>query len=38
MPTIIYGKDKQGPTVEHRELYSNPVINHDGKECEKKDV
>ena len=25
--------DKQGPTVEHRELYIHyPVINHSGKE------
>ena len=27
--------DKQGSTVEHRELFQYPVINHHGKEYEK---
>ena len=26
---------QQRPTVQHRELYSNPRINHNGKEYEK---
>ena len=26
---------KQGPTLQHKELYSIYVINHNGKECEK---
>ena len=29
----IYKTDKQGPTVQHRQLYS--VIIYNGKECEK---
>ena len=36
MQTIIYRIDKQqGPTVEHRELFQYPVINHNEKEHEK---
>ena len=33
--------NRQGPTVEHRELCAlvqYPVMNHSGKECEKKCV
>ena len=33
MQTTLYGIDKeQGSTVQHRELYSIPVINHNEKE------
>ena len=36
MQTSIYRMDKQGPTVQYRELYIQyPVINHNGKEYEK---
>ena len=36
MQTIIYRMDKQqGPTVQHRELYSISWVNHHGKEYEK---
>ena len=36
LQTIIYRIDKQqGPTVQHRELYSISLINHNGKEYEK---
>ena len=36
MHTIICRMGKQkGPTVKHRELYSIPVINHNGQEYEK---
>ena len=36
MHTTIYKIHKpQGPTVEHRELYSNIVIIYNGKESEK---
>ena len=32
----VYGAQKQhGPTVDHRELYAIPVLNHNGKEYEK---
>ena len=35
MQSSIHRMDKQqGPTVQHRELYSHPVINHNGKEYE----
>ena len=34
--TIIYRTDKQqGPTVQYRDLYSIPVIFHDGNEYQK---
>ena len=37
MQTIIHRMDKQGLTVLHREqLYSISVINHNGKENEKR--
>ena len=36
MQSILYKMDKQqGPTVEHRELYSISCDNHNGKDCEK---
>ena len=32
----VYGAQKQhGPTIDHRELYAIPVLNHNGKEYEK---
>jgi len=27
--------DKQGPTTQHREPYSNPLLNHNGEEYRK---
>ena len=38
MQTIIYRLDKQGPTVQDRELYQCLVVNHDGKDYEKECV
>ena len=35
MQTIIQRMDKQGAAIEHRELDSIPVINHNRKEDEK---
>ena len=35
MQTLTYSMGKQGPTVEHRELYSVSIINCNGKEYEK---
>ena len=34
MQMIIYKMDKQGPTLQHRELYSISCDNHNGKEYE----
>ena len=36
MQIIMCRMDKQGPTVQHREVY--PVINHNGKGCKKEYV
>ena len=39
MQTIIYRMgEQQDLTVQHRELYKHPVINHNGKEYEKECV
>ena len=39
MQTSAYRMDKQqGPTVQHRGLYSISVIRHNGKEYEKQDI
>ena len=35
--SYIHRMDKQGPTIQHRELIQNPVINHDGREYEKEE-
>ena len=34
MQTSVYRMDKQGPTIQHRELYPKLVISHNGKEYE----
>ena len=35
MQTIIYRiENQQSPTIQHRKLYSNIVINHNGKQYE----
>ena len=31
----IYKTDKQGPTVQQKELYSNPIIKQNGKDKNK---
>ena len=37
--TAIYKVDyQQGPTVQHRELYSVSVITYKGKESEKEEI
>ena len=38
MQTVIYRVDKQGPTLQHREIIQYPVINPNGKEYEKEYV
>ena len=36
MKAITYRIDKQGPTAQHRELYSTPGDNYNGEEYIKK--
>ena len=35
---VIYRRDKQDPTIQHRELIQTPVINRNGKEYGEKRV